>query len=232
LIFFDIDGTLIDHASASAAASLGFFDRFRGAIPFERHSFPAAWEELLNKHFNRFCRGEISLWEQRRARMRDVFAAPELSDDEADSRYRAFVAGYEGLTRAYDDAETCRDALTGERLGVISNGARDPQIGKLKRSGLLRHFSVLEFSEDLGLGKPHHGIFLAACRQAGEDPARCIHVGDDVAADVMGSRALGMQAVWLDRHAILQCPIPAPRITALSELPNVLWKDSRPDQII
>ena len=230
MIFFDVDGTVIDHASASAAASLNFFDHFSGAIPFKRDEFPAAWEQILNKHFNRFCRGEISLWDQRRARMRDVFGAPELSDDEADSRYRAFVGEYESLTRAYNDAAPCLDALAGERLGIISNGARDQQIDKLKRAGLFGYFSVLVFSEDVGLGKPHHSIFLDACNKAGEDPARCIHVGDDVAADVMGSHALGMQPVWLDRHAIFECPIPAPRITALSELPTVLGRKPRSDQ--
>jgi putative hydrolase of the HAD superfamily len=230
MIFFDIDGTLIDHAHASAAASLKFFDHYSGAIPFKRDQFPAAWEEILNQHFNRFCRGEISLWEQRRARMRDVFGAPELSDDEADSRYCRFIGEYESLTRAYDDAIPCLDALVGERLGIISNGARDQQIGKLKRAGLFHYFSVLVFSEDVGLGKPHHRIFLDASNKAGEDPAHCIHVGDDVAADVMGSHALGIQAVWLDRHAIFECPIPAPRITTLSELAKVLGREARSGQ--
>jgi putative hydrolase of the HAD superfamily len=230
MIFFDIDGTVIDHASASAAASLNFYDRFSGAIPFKRDTFPAAWDEILNQHFNRFCRGEISLWDQRRARMRDVFGAPQLSDEEADSRYRAFIGEYESLTRAYADAAPCLDALAGERLGIISNGARDQQIGKLKRAGLFRYFSVLVFSEDVGLGKPHHSIFLAALKQAGEDPARCIHVGDDVTADVMGSHALGIGAVWLDRHAMFECPIPATRITTLSELGNVLGRKPRSRQ--
>lgn len=222
MIFFDIDGTLIDHASASASASLSLLDHFPGQIPFQRDEFPAAWEQILNKHFNRFCRGEISLWEQRRARMREVFGAPELSDDEADSRYRVFVAEYESLTRAYKDAAPCLDVLAGERLGIISNGARDQQIGKLRRGELLRYFSVLVFSEDVGLGKPHESIFLEACKQAGQDPFRCVHVGDDVSADVVGSHAMGMQAVWLDRIAISQCPVPVARISALNELTDVL----------
>src|SRR5947209_18285654 len=118
MIFFDIDGTLIDHASASAAASLIFFDRFPGAIPFSRDEYPAAWEQILNKHFNRCCRGEVSLWEQRRARMRDVFATPEMSDDEADARYRIFIREYEDLTRLFADAEPCLQHLAGERLGI------------------------------------------------------------------------------------------------------------------
>ena len=125
MIFFDIDGTLIDHASASAAASLIFFDKFPGVIPFSRDEYPAAWEQILNKHFKRWCLGEVSLWEQRRARMRDVFAAPEMSDDEADARYRIFIREYEDLTRPFADAEPCLQRLAGQPLGIISNGARE-----------------------------------------------------------------------------------------------------------
>ena len=218
MIFFDIDGTLIDHSSASAAASLRFFDHFCGAIPFERDQFPAAWEEILNKHFNRFCRGELSVWEQRRARMREIFSAPDLTDEEADSRYRTFIGEYESLTRAYEDAAPCLERLAGNQLGVISNGTRDQQIGKLKRAGLLEYFSVLVFSEDVGLGKPDRSIFLEACRQAAKNPGECVHIGDDLVADVGASHGLGMRAVWLDRLGVAACPVPAQRVTSLHEL--------------
>ena len=184
MIFFDIDGTLIDHASASAAASLIFFDQFPGAIPFSRDEYPAAWEKILNKHFNRFCRGEVSLWEQRRARTREVFAAPEMSDDEADGRYKIFIREYEALTRPYEDAAPCLEKLTGQPLGIISNGVREQQIGKLQRAGLLKYFSVMVYSEDVGLGKPSPTIFLEACRRAGDSYERCVHIGDDLEADV------------------------------------------------
>ena len=222
MIFFDIDGTLIDHLSASAAASLAFFDQFPGAIPFQRDEFPIKWEEILMKHFNRFCRGEISLWEQRRARIREVFAAPEMRDEEADARYHAFVCEYEALTRAYDDAAPCLQALAGERLGIISNGARDQQIGKLQRAGLLQHFSVMVFSEDVGFGKPHRSIFLEACRRAGDVPAECVHIGDDVDADVAASHTLGMRSIWLDRTGAQRCSVPAHRIATLHELGRAL----------
>ena len=199
MIFFDIDGTLIDHASASAAASVRLHDHFAGEIPFSRDEFPAIWETALMTHFNRFCRGEISIWEQRCARIRDVFANPGLSDDEAISRYSVFIKHYESLTQPYMDAAPVLAKLEGRPLGIISNGAREQQIGKLQRAGLLHHFSVMVFSEDVGLGKPAPAIFHEACRRAGDDPADCIHIGDDLTCDIEASRAVGITPIWVKR---------------------------------
>jgi putative hydrolase of the HAD superfamily len=220
MIFFDIDGTLIDHASASAAASLIFYDQFPGAIPFSRDEYPAAWEKILNKHFNRFCRGEVSLWEQRRARTREVFDAPEMSDAEADARYKIFIREYEALTRAFDDAEPCLEKLHGQPLGIISNGVRDQQIGKLQRAGLLKYFSVMVYSEDVGLGKPSPSIFLEACRRAGDSYERCVHIGDDLEADVAPSRSLGMRGIHLSRTG--KSPVGPPVISTLHNLAEIL----------
>lgn len=220
MIFFDIDGTLIDHASASAAASLVFFDRYAGAIPFLRDEFPATWEEILHKHFDRFCRGEISVWEQRRARMRDVFGAPEMSDDEAISRYYAFVREYEQLTRAYADVGPCLEQLAHQPLGIISNGAKEQQIGKLQRAGLLQYFSVMVYSEDVGLGKPSSSIFLEACRRAGDPPEKCVHIGDNIEADIVPSRALGMRGIHLSRPG--NSPMDPPVISTLHNLAALL----------
>ena len=224
MIFFDIDGTLIDHLSASSAASLALYDEFPGQIPFPRDEFAVAWESIMDRHFNRFTRGEISLWDQRRARIRESFGSPELSDAEADARYQVFIRAYEPLTRAYKDAAPCLQKLESKRLGIISNGARDQQLGKLRRAGLLTYFSVTVFSEDVGRGKPDSGIFEEACRLAGKKPRDCVHVGDDLTNDIYPSHALGIRPVWIDRVGTAEKDVPASRITSLAELASVLSK--------
>ena len=222
MIFFDIDGTLIDHLSASAAASLALYDRYPGQVPFSREEFPAAWEAIMDRHFSRFTRGEISLWDQRRARIRESFGAPELTDAESDERYYVFIREYEDLTRAYDDVLPCLEKLVGQKLGVISNGAGDQQLGKLRRAGILDYFSVAAFPEHTGFGKPHPSIFREACRRAGEDPRQCIYVGDDLINDVHASHALGIRPIWIDRVGTTNDGVPAKRITSLLELGSVL----------
>ena len=225
MIFFDIDGTLIDHASASAAASSALHDQFAGEIPFSRDEFPEAWERITDRHFERFCRGEISLWDQRRARIRESFGAPELSDAEADSRYFVFIREYEPLTRAYEDAARCLEKLAGKPLGIISNGVREQQIGKLQRAGLLHYFSVTVFSGDTGRGKPDPSIFQEACRRAAKVPRDCVYVGDDLTNDIYASYALGIRPVWVDRLGTPKAGVPGRRITSLAELESVFQEE-------
>ena len=152
--------------------------------------------------------------------MRDVFVAPEMSDDEADDRYGVFIRAYEALTRPFDDAEQCLQLLGGQRLGIISNGTRDQQIAKLRRAGLLKYFSVMVYSEDVGLGKPSPSIFLEACRRAGDSYQQCVHIGDDLEADVAASRSLGMRGIHLSRMG--ESPVGPPVISTLNNLTGIL----------
>lgn len=222
MIFFDIDGTLIDHVSASAQASLVFYDQFPGRIAFSREEFPTAWEEIMQKHFDRFSRGEISLWEQRRARIREVFAAPDLPQDETDRRYRIFIREYDMLTRAFEDVAPCVQALAGRQpLGIISNGPREGQLGKLERAGLLQYFPVVVCSEDVGLGKPAPKIFLEACRRAGVEPQSCVYIGDNIDSDILPSRALGMRGIHLCRNGGPQAAPPV--FASLRDLPAAIF---------
>jgi putative hydrolase of the HAD superfamily len=139
MIFFDIDGTLVDHEKASAAASLVFYDQFAALLGGAREEFPLLWEATLTRHFKRFCRGEISLIAQRRDRVREVFNDPALSDEEVDRRHEAFAQVYESSCCLFDDVLPCLTHLGHSRLGVISNGGTRQQRKKLRQNGLLEN---------------------------------------------------------------------------------------------
>ena len=93
-------------------------------------------------------------------------------------------------------------AARGLRLGVISNTGRTPGMVLrrfLERQGLLRHFQVVTFSDEVGLRKPAAEIFRRTLAKLGPElglePAAVAHIGDNPEADVEGARAVGMRAV-------------------------------------
>ncbi len=83
------------------------------------------------------------------------------------------------------------------RLGIISNAAYSPFL-----TWTLDHFKLLEFFEfvivsaDVGTRKPWSQIFHIALEQMGLPPSQAVYVGDDYLKDVVGSKRVGMRAIW------------------------------------
>jgi len=114
----------------------------------------------------------------------------------------------------------------GLRLGLVCNTGRTP--GKmlrlvLERLELSAHLSVLSFSDEIGLRKPHPEIFRRTLAGLGVAAADAAHVGDDVTTDVAGARAVGMRAIHLcHAGAMTQRVETVEAIPSLLGLPSLL----------
>jgi len=91
----------------------------------------------------------------------------------------------------------------GYRIGSVTNRALgdEPFRQELRHYGLLDYFEVLSISCEVGYMKPHAAIFQHAIEALGVTPEETALVGDSLRADVAGSQALGMTAVWKRNHA-------------------------------
>ena len=88
----------------------------------------------------------------------------------------------------------------GVRLALICNTGRTPGSMLrivLERLGLAQLLSVLTFSDEVGLRKPHPEIFLRTLAALGVPPSHAVHVGDDVTTDIAGARGVGMRPIHL-----------------------------------
>jgi putative hydrolase of the HAD superfamily len=119
----------------------------------------------------------------------------------------------------YDDVPAALDGLrvAGLRIGLVSNSSRDV-------AEFARHHSL---DIDAGISSFHHGrtkphasIFRAVLDLLDVEPARAAMVGDTIADDIEGARAIGMRAILLDREGLN--PEFEPRIESLDELPKAL----------
>lgn len=83
-------------------------------------------------------------------------------------------------------------------VGVISNW--DIRLLDLLHGlGLMDCVQHVSISAVVGWEKPHGNIFAHALDAVGASPARAVHVGDSLHADVQGARQAGMQPLWLRR---------------------------------
>ena len=89
-------------------------------------------------------------------------------------------------------------AARGVALGIISNTGRTPGVilrRVLERHDLLRHFTAVSYSDEVGYRKPDAEIFLRTLAQLGVDAGEAAHVGDNPVADVQGAQGVGMRGV-------------------------------------
>ncbi|MHB1323233.1 MAG: HAD family hydrolase [Coriobacteriia bacterium] len=101
----------------------------------------------------------------------------------------------------YADVKPAFERLRAAGLytGIISNWD-SRLVGLLHGLGLGDVLDVIVSSADVGLHKPDPRIFELACARLGVAPEQSAHVGDHHYADILGARAVGMQAVLMDRH--------------------------------
>ena len=184
LALFDLDDTLIALAPAFRRFAQDFAKGF--ALPADAEEWLVeAWDpyqrrdEFFGRVRERYGLAEPveDLWRLYRRRMPEFV---ELRDEVRD--------GLVALRRA------------GWRLGIVSNGEADSQLGKIERTGLGRLVDSVAVSGELGIRKPDAEIFRVAAEGAG-----CVLpdggwiVCDNPHADVEGGAAVGLRTVWIDR---------------------------------
>ncbi|MCY3784377.1 MAG: HAD family hydrolase [Chloroflexi bacterium] len=223
-VFFDLDGTLLDHDAATRAGALGMFSRYRDRLIGSDEHLLKRWEDLTEFHFDRYLRGETTLEDQRRGRIRGLFSliSRELPDAEADRAYAVYSDHYDQNLTLFSDVSDTLEALRGLCLGVITNGGSVHQRRKLAAVGVLDSFTTVVVSEEVGVAKPYPRIFEVACQALGAPPSACVHVGDRLDADAIGARDAGLKGVWLDRHDEGSGPAGVTRITSLTEIPALV----------
>jgi putative hydrolase of the HAD superfamily len=204
-VLFDIDGTLLDHESASSGSLRALIELERDDLDADGHATVLTeWRRLEALHYETYLRGEIDLAEQRRRRAAGIISHLRLGErgsDELDAWWQRFLDGYRARWRAFDDVEAAVTAAeaAGLGLGVVTNADGPIQRRKLEALGLLERLPAFVASSEAGSAKPEPAIFAAACELAGLPAERVAYVGDRLDTDARGARDAGLLGIWLDR---------------------------------
>ncbi|MSQ22466.1 MAG: HAD family hydrolase [Dehalococcoidia bacterium] len=119
----------------------------------------------------------------------------------------------------FDDVLPTMDRLkwTGQILATLSNITEDIQ-ALSHRLGLAPYMDFAITSWEVGKGKPHAPIFLAALERAGVPASEALMVGDSYSSDVQGARGVGIRPLLLDREGIITDIDDCTKIRALPEV--------------
>ena len=218
MIFFDIDGTLLDNETAQTSAALALYRQTpRLQDLYAEAEFPGIWNRVTETCFLRYTAGRITFQEQRQERLREILKK-SLDETAVNAMLKTYLKAYEDHWQLYPDVIPLLERYKDTPKGIISNGDRDQQRRKLEKTGIDPYFEVVVVSDDIGVFKPDPGIFEHAARLAGKAPSQCWYIGDRVDTDAKAAKDAGMTGVWINRKFIDEKKEKVPEVISLNDL--------------
>ena len=188
-IFFALDGTLLTRTEPFDAVLAETFEAELGHVD-------AAWLTRFEERYEHHAAAHVTDPHERA--LADVVAAFDLDADPTALAEALATADREATTVSDDAVEALRKLGVDDDLGVLTNGPREWQLGKLDHHDLRGYFSAVVAADDAGARKPDEAMYDAA-REA-IDADEYVMVGDDYEADVEGARAAGFVPIHFERE--------------------------------
>ena len=227
LVLFDVDGTLVDHDGAAAAAVQQWLMAMGWADAGTIAGLASDWDAIAERHFPAYRARLTTFQGQRRLRLREFLPlvgndASTWSDGRLDDLFNTYLVAYEAAWRSFPDAEPCLEALRRvAQIAVLSNGNQEQQERKVSRTGLGRYVDVVLTSNQLGVAKPDPRAFELACVRLGVPPHAAVYIGDQLEVDALAATAAGLRGIWLNRNGGA-VPSGVEAIDSLTDLPSLL----------
>ena len=205
-IFFDLDRTLWDFDAAAEVAFERIYDKYdlkSLGIP-SAHEFHEVYHPLNERLWELYREDKITKADLIRTRflkplehygIHDIELADHLSED--------YVYWSPRIVRLVPGTMELLDYLKPKyHLHLITNGFQEVQHTKLSGSGLEPYFETLTVSEEVGVKKPNPEIFFYALRKAQATAEVSLVIGDEMAVDIDGARAAGIDQAFFNPSGI------------------------------
>ncbi|SFI01741.1 MULTISPECIES: YjjG family noncanonical pyrimidine nucleotidase [unclassified Bacillus (in: firmicutes)] len=128
----------------------------------------------------------------------------------------------------YDESITLVESLHQEyRLSIITNGLKDVQDNRIRKSTIAKYFEDIVVSEDVNVSKPDSKIFEHALNNLKHtDKNKVLMVGDSLTSDIQGGNSFGIDTCWFNPNQIVNTSElkPTYEISNLMELKKILKK--------
>ena len=201
-IFFDLDRTLWDFDTAAEVAFEKIYDQYHLkdlGIP-SAHEFHEVYHPLNEQLWELYRAEQITKDELNRTRFLKPLEHYGIHDVElADHLSHDYVYWSPRIVRLVPGTMELLEYLKPKyHLHLITNGFEEVQHTKLSGSGMEPYFETLTVSEEVGVKKPNPEIFRYALRKANATPEESVMIGDEMAVDIDGARAAGMDQIFFN----------------------------------
>jgi HAD superfamily hydrolase (TIGR01549 family) len=226
LVLFDLDDTLFDHQYSRRCGLIALQQTNPILSQVSLKSLTNAHERQLIDSYSHVLNGNMSLQANRLQRFQRMFKSLGLEISKAETKRALYIfrQAYEANRRAVRGVPSLMTYLKSRaRIGVITNGLRTAQEGKLFCCQLTNFVDFLLTSEETGVKKPDPHFFNIALERGHTHSVDAIVIGDSWELDVLGSHCAGIRSIWLNRN---EEPCPDSRLTteltSFEPLENIL----------
>jgi 2-haloacid dehalogenase len=195
-LLFDVDGTLFDYDKAEKTALMATFASF--SLSYVENTLEV-YREINDELWRAFEDGEITQEKLKIERFRRLLVSVGVNEDMLPEAFsRRYLQNLGDCTYLIDGAESVLASLFDKvHLALITNGLQQVQRSRLAQSTIGHYFEAILISEELGVAKPHPGIFDAAFAAMGyPDKAHVLIIGDSLSSDIQGGRDYGIHTCW------------------------------------
>lgn len=214
MLFFDLDDTILDTKTINRKVFVKIHQDLQ--VPMDLEDFMGTFRRILRvamlRHFDFLPNESIGInpmdylmtqepyepqhmeafkedvWTQLRdlglTCTRETFFQTILNRRED---FSSFIPGME---------EVLEEVAKLDSLGLITNGISEIQHGKVQALGLEKSFKKIFVSGDFGYGKPDPRFYQFVLDEVKLEGKDCIMIGDNIQNDVLGSMAMGFQAIF------------------------------------
>ena len=108
---------------------------------------------------------------------------------------------------------------------LLTNGLSSVQHPRFRRSSIFHYFDSVVVSEDVGIAKPHSGIFEHTMKTLGHSCKNdVLMIGDNLRSDIQGGVNFGIDTCWYNpnRKKNESGITPSYEIEHLLQLENIL----------
>lgn len=195
-IFFDLDHTLWDFEKNSALTFSKIL--IENKLEVDLDGFLEVYSPINFQMWALYRENAISKAELRYQRLRRTFdvLGITVADETIHVLAHEYIEHLSSFTHLLPNTVEVLEYLFPKyKLHIITNGFQEVQGKKLRGSSIHHYFDKIIDSETAGVKKPHPYIFELALEQAKVHPKHSLMIGDNLEADILGAKALGMQVI-------------------------------------
>lgn len=228
VIIFDADETLFDFKKSERDAIKNTLIEFN--IEYDENHHLKVYQEINRQIWREFEEGTITqekLKIERFKRLSDKLAT-KFDVVEFAKLYMRHLSYASFL---YDETiPLVKSLYKAYKLSIITNGLKDVQCNRIRKSAIAHYFDDIVISEEVALSKPDPKIFEQALHNLKyTDKSKVLMVGDSLTSDIQGGINFGIDTCWFNPNKIPNKTTIKPNyeIYNLIELKYILERQNR-----